>query len=122
MTSGIGQRRLIGQIAIGQGIAYWLIVLLAWPMTAGTRLQAGIMPLWAWGGLLVAVGGLFWWTAYHYRRQWQGRLLAVVMLGLQVWFASTFFQAGSMVVLGQYVPIVVVVFGEAVFFRGRGVM
>lgn len=120
IPNGPGPRRLIGQIAVGQGIAYLLIVLLNRPLTASYQRQLEIAPLWVWGAMLCGLGGLFWWTATRYRRQMFGRLVAVAMLGLQVWFATTFAMAGALTAVGQYVPIVLVVFLEAVFVRDAG--
>jgi predicted MFS family arabinose efflux permease len=121
ISRGIGQRRLIGQIAVGQGIAYWLIVLLNRPLTTTYQRQIEIAPLWVWGTLLLTLGGLFWWTAYQYRHRMFGRFVAAAMLGLQVWFAVTFAMAGALTAIGQYIPIVLVVFLEAVFVNsGEG--
>lgn len=118
ISRGIGQRRLVGQIAVGQGIAYWLIVLLNRPLTTTYQRQIEIAPLWLWGTLLLTLGFLFWRTAYRYRCQMFGRFVAVAMLGLQVWFAVTFAMAGALTAVGQYIPIVLVVFLEAVFVNG----
>lgn len=118
ISRGIGQRRLVGQISVGQGIAYWLIVLLNRPLTTSYQRQLEVAPLWVWGTALLTLGFLFWWTAYRYRRQVFGRLVAVAMLGLQVWFAVTFAMAGALTAVGQYIPIVFVVFLEAVFVNG----
>ena len=120
IPNGPGPRRLIGQIAVGQGIAYLLIVLMSRPLTASYQRQLEIAPLWVWGAILIVLGGLFWWTSMHHRRQMFGRLTAVAMLGLQVWFATTFAMAGASTAVGQYIPIVFVVFLEAVFVRDGG--
>lgn len=118
LAYGPGQRCLIGKIAIGQGIAYLLIVALARPLTTSYLRQAEIMPLWAWGLLLAGLGGLFWRTAGQRRDMW-GRLVAVAMLGIQVWLATTFAMAGALTAIGMYIPIVLVIFGEAVFVQDK---
>ena len=115
--AGDGRRRLIGQIAVGQGIAYLLIVLFDRPLTGSYARQAAFAPLWVWVLALLVLGGLFWWSATRYRRHIAGRLVAALMLGLQVWFAVSFAMAGALVAVGQYIPICAVVFAEAVFIR-----
>ena len=115
VPNGPGQRRLIGQIAIGQGVAYWAIHLLNRPLTTSYQTQVDIMPLWAWGWMLAVV-----FTTGDHRRYVWGRLVAIAMLAVQVWFASTFAISGALTAIGMYIPIVVVVFGEAVFIRDWG--
>lgn len=118
IPSGPECRRLIGQIAVGQGIAYACVVLFRLPLTASYHRQAEIMPLAAWALLLITFGFAFILTSGKHRRRLTGRLVAAAMLGLQVWFATTFAMTGALTAVGQYIPIAIVVLGEAVFIKG----
>lgn len=109
-------RRLLGAIAIGQGLGYWSVIGLQLPLTTSYQRQAAQMPLWAWGLLLVFLGMWVWLTGESGRRYTlNGRMAAIALLLYNVYFAVNFTLAGALTATGQYIPVCIVLFSEAVF-------
>ena len=106
-------RRLVAWITICQGLGYAYIAITGQPMTTSYTRQAQILPLWLWAIMLTGAG-LFFLLTVRERQTVIGRGAAVVMVGVLSWAMATFATAGAITVLGQYVPILLVVLAEAV--------
>ena len=119
LPHGCAERRLIAWITIGQGIGYFAVYFFAKTLTTSYARQALIMPLWAWGTVLVILGVAVLGTSWHYRRAWIGRLSALALVAFLSWLIGTFWTTGAYTTTGQYIPILLLMMGEATFVNDR---
>ena len=119
LPHGRSERRLIALISIGQGLGYLAVAMFTEVMTTSYIRQAEVMPLWAWGAVLIVLGFLVLATSRYQRRSWTGRLSALCLTAFLSWVIGTYWTVGAYTAVGQYVPILLFMIGEAVFVNDR---
>ncbi len=109
---GVEVRRLIGWVALGQGIAYLLLELLPFTLSISRYSSLiSIMPLWAFGVLLLLGGvGLLWTLAR--RQRIEGRAVAVLVATAYGLYIGTF-PPGALTAYVLYGLLTYALLGEA---------
>lgn len=109
---GVEVRRLVGWIALAQGLAYLILALLPEPMTMFRGSLLGhFMPMWSFGALLACGGTGLLWTLTR-RQSVVGRGMAVFTAMMYGLYLGTF-PTGALTAYAIYGTLTYALLGEA---------